>query len=319
MVWLLLAISSVAPGKVPWKCTNPGAACTCTHLSLGREPGEVVVTWQSPVADTASTLNYGHSPASISTEVTASSSLLPNGVAGAWRNVSVHSASIRGVRHGSTVFYSVSDEHPKRVLNFTATAPHGVPGPTTFAIFGDLGVKEQEGANWTLARLKDTLSTPGSGFDVVLHVGDMAYDLPDDSGRTGDEFLSDLEPIASYIPYMTCPGNHERDCPPSHDEKCSKPPYTNYRRYIPPAYLPPTHRAAVETARGVQSVLTRMGSHQTLLNANTPSDRVDEGITADALVLRRGVRPRYRSQHRRVAHRRPLGAAGSHRRAAHLA
>jgi 3',5'-cyclic AMP phosphodiesterase CpdA len=37
----------------------------------------------------------------------------------------------------------------------------------------------------------------------------MAYDLPDNLGRTGDVFGRMAEPIAANYPYMTIPGNHE--------------------------------------------------------------------------------------------------------------
>lgn len=30
-----------------------------------------------------------------------------------------------------------------------------------------------------------------------------------DNGYVGDEFMRQIEPIAAYLPYMTCPGNHE--------------------------------------------------------------------------------------------------------------
>ena len=44
---------------------------------------------------------------------------------------------------------------------------------------------------------------------MVIHVGDFAYDMAQDNGRVGDEFMRQIEPIAAYVPYMTCPGNHE--------------------------------------------------------------------------------------------------------------
>lgn len=30
-----------------------------------------------------------------------------------------------------------------------------------------------------------------------------------DNARVGDAFLNQMQPIAAYVPYMTCPGNHE--------------------------------------------------------------------------------------------------------------
>jgi len=42
-----------------------------------------------------------------------------------------------------------------------------------------------------------------------LHVGDFAYDLRDGNGTIGDLFFTYIENVAAYVPYMTCPGNHE--------------------------------------------------------------------------------------------------------------
>jgi Predicted phosphohydrolases len=46
-------------------------------------------------------------------------------------------------------------------------------------------------------------------FDAVLHVGDMAYNLNDFDGLTGDLWLNIVEPVAANFAYMTLPGNHE--------------------------------------------------------------------------------------------------------------
>lgn len=35
-------------------------------------------------------------------------------------------------------------------------------------------------------------------------------DIPlQNDGQVGDEFMRQIEPIAAYVPYMVCPGNHE--------------------------------------------------------------------------------------------------------------
>ena len=66
-------------------------------------------------------------------------------------------------------------------------------------------------------------------YDLILHVGDFAYNLDTvqyyylkrlcayviiiifkDDGEVGDEFMRQIEPIAAYLPYMTCNGNHEQ-------------------------------------------------------------------------------------------------------------
>ena len=102
--------------------------------------------------------------------------------------------------------------------------------------------------SYTLARLKQHLNIPGASFDAVLHVGDIAYDLRQNAGRTGDEFLADMEPVSSTVPYLTCPGNHERDCVDAHNKplgSCNNPPYTNYRaRFAMPTAAAGLHWSA---------------------------------------------------------------------------
>ncbi|CAK9302444.1 unnamed protein product [Gordionus sp. m RMFG-2023] len=46
-------------------------------------------------------------------------------------------------------------------------------------------------------------------INAVIHAGDMAYDMHDSRGKRGDQFLRQIQPIASRVPYITCPGNHE--------------------------------------------------------------------------------------------------------------
>ncbi|CAF0901288.1 unnamed protein product [Didymodactylos carnosus] len=71
------------------------------------------------------------------------------------------------------------------------------------AIYGDMGKENAQ----SLARLQE--ETQANHFDLILHVGDMAYDMNIDNGRYGDQFMNEIQSIATYIPYMTCPGNHE--------------------------------------------------------------------------------------------------------------
>jgi len=46
-------------------------------------------------------------------------------------------------------------------------------------------------------------------IDMILHVGDWAYDLFTDNGDIGDKFMDEIEPLTSSLPYMGCLGNHE--------------------------------------------------------------------------------------------------------------
>ena len=71
------------------------------------------------------------------------------------------------------------------------------------ALFGDMG-------NENAVSLPLLQREIGAGlYDAVVHVGDMAYDMAELDGERGDIFMEKIEPIASMVPYMTCPGNHE--------------------------------------------------------------------------------------------------------------
>lgn len=44
---------------------------------------------------------------------------------------------------------------------------------------------------------------------MLLHLGDFGYDLDSNNGRTGDQFMRNIEQIAARVPYMVNQGNHE--------------------------------------------------------------------------------------------------------------
>lgn len=75
--------------------------------------------------------------------------------------------------------------------------------PITFAVFGDYGVINRQ----IQKELTETLTQ--HNYDMVLHMGDMAYNLDDEDGSRGDSFMNQIQPIAGKVAYMTCPGNHE--------------------------------------------------------------------------------------------------------------
>lgn len=45
--------------------------------------------------------------------------------------------------------------------------------------------------------------------DAILHLGNMAYSMGDNSGTVGDSWLNLIESISAIIPYMTIPGHNE--------------------------------------------------------------------------------------------------------------
>ena len=80
------------------------------------------------------------------------------------------------------------------------TLGEGTDWSPTIALFGDMG-------NENAVSLPFLQRGAGEGmFDAIIHVGDFAYDMYENNGERGDLFMEQIEPIASTVPYMTCPG-----------------------------------------------------------------------------------------------------------------
>ncbi|CAG9317825.1 unnamed protein product [Blepharisma stoltei] len=76
----------------------------------------------------------------------------------------------------------------------------------TLIVFGDWGTGPI--GQYTKHLLgEETLTRDYLG---ILHMGDIAYDLDDEDGKVGDDYLNMIQPIAATYPYMTVPGNHEK-------------------------------------------------------------------------------------------------------------
>lgn len=73
----------------------------------------------------------------------------------------------------------------------------------TVAIFGDMGNENAQ----SLAYLQE--ESQRSVYDAIIHVGDFAYDMDSEESLVGDQFMRQIEPLAAYVPYMVCAGNHE--------------------------------------------------------------------------------------------------------------
>ena len=48
-----------------------------------------------------------------------------------------------------------------------------------------------------------------STYDAIVQLGDLGYDLNDDGGKVGNDFMTFISQVTSRIPFMPAPGNHE--------------------------------------------------------------------------------------------------------------
>ncbi|KAJ9568488.1 hypothetical protein OSB04_004454 [Centaurea solstitialis] len=107
----------------------------------------------------------------------------------------------------------------KKTYSFVSPPFPGQESLQRVVIFGDMGKAERDGSNEYNNYQPGSLNTTDQiindidNIDAVFHIGDLVYS----NGYISqwDQFTSQVEPIASVVPYMVASGNHERDAPGS--------------------------------------------------------------------------------------------------------
>ncbi|CAF4456107.1 unnamed protein product, partial [Rotaria magnacalcarata] len=116
----------------------------------------------------------------------------------------IHRVVLNNLKPGQRYFYHCgSDDFGWSSLYWFTAMRNDSDFVVRTAVFGDMGRDNAQ----SLPRLQE--ETQSGHFDLILHVGDMAYNMDIDNARVGDDYMNAIESIAAYIPYMTCPGNHE--------------------------------------------------------------------------------------------------------------
>jgi hypothetical protein len=125
-----------------------------------------------------------------------------------------HVVTLDGLRQGGNYLYRVGSPG-KWSPTFSFQMPGGDTEETKVAFVADLDVMSSSGRRTvsTLGRMAES-----SMLSAVIHGGDIAYadnaflhhnPLAFRYERVWNDFFMAIEPIASRVPYMTAPGNHE--------------------------------------------------------------------------------------------------------------
>ncbi|PSN47682.1 hypothetical protein C0J52_18687 [Blattella germanica] len=178
------------------------------HLAYGENPYEIVVTW-STKNDTSETLvEYGINGFAL--QANGTSKLFvnihdhPHRHHNNTREEYIHRVVLPNLTPGSKyVYHCGSKKGWSSMFWFMTTPEDESTWSPQLAIFGDLGAANAQ----SLPYLQEEVQR--GKYDAVLHVGDFAYDMNSKLGRVGEQFMKQIQPIAAYLPYMTCPGNHE--------------------------------------------------------------------------------------------------------------
>nr|XP_027200644.1 acid phosphatase type 7-like isoform X1 [Dermatophagoides pteronyssinus] len=175
------------------------------HISLGTDETEMIVTWIKPNkhyyhSRFNASVYYGKSKTSLNQTVKAKSKYFKDGKT----RYTTFRALMTKLKPGTKYYYRIKLDSKKSSLFKFKTMKNDENFLPRFAIYGDLGYRNAKSMPYLKKDVHKNL------IDVIFHIGDFAYDLNSKNGRIGHKFMKLIEPIASKVPYMTCPGNHER-------------------------------------------------------------------------------------------------------------
>lgn len=180
-------------------CCPAGASPEQIHLSLASTDKTVMgVSWVT-LRGTESIVRYGTDSNNLAqTSVGAVDTYTKAG----WVGV-IHRAVMTGLSEGTTYYYQVGADDESgwsEVFSFKTYSPGK---SQRFAVIADMAYDVN--SDETVADLISLVE--GGLIDVVIHSGDISY--ADGYMPHFDDFINKIQPIASRVPYMVAPGNHE--------------------------------------------------------------------------------------------------------------
>ncbi|XP_054163358.1 acid phosphatase type 7-like [Oppia nitens] len=160
----------------------------------------MIVTWTTFDATNGSVVEFGIS--SLTDRFVGHHKLFIDG-GNESRPIYIHRVVLKHLIPGTTYMYHCGSTDGWSTVFWFTTMKEGSDWSPRLAVFGDLGNENGQ----SIPRLQEEVQR--DMYDAVLHIGDFAYDMDSDNARVGDQFMRQIEPIAAYVPYQVCPGNHE--------------------------------------------------------------------------------------------------------------
>ena len=166
------------------------------HLALGESPSSMSVQWSTSLSYSESgVVYYGLACNSMSSSVSASAFNFTD--SGEKKYTQVHHVGVMSsLKPSTTYYYKVGSDSAgySDVFSFTSLPVVGpLAKPLRFGVWGDLGLKNAQ----IFPYVRDEVSS--GNFDVLVHVGDFAYDLHTNDGTYGDEFMNLIMPLAANV------------------------------------------------------------------------------------------------------------------------
>lgn len=173
------------------------------HLSYPGIPGSMLVTWTTVNETEDSVVEYGVWGGKLFELSAKGQATLFEDGGFEKRQMFIHRVMLTDLKPGISYVYHCGSDAGWSDMFYLTALKEGADWSPRFALFGDMGNENPQ----SLARLQK--DTQVGMYDAILHIGDFAYDMHEDNARIGDQYMRQVESIAAYVPYMTCPGNHE--------------------------------------------------------------------------------------------------------------
>ncbi len=186
-------------------------ALNCTvsqiHIAQGLTPSSMSISWLTP-DNCFSHVRYGLNIDNIINTEHGSSSTYEfyyktYDIQNHYKSGYIHQVLITDLHPLTKYYYQCGDfinSITSELLSFNTLPNPGFNQQLTFAVLGDIG------------QTKNSVSTinhimKNKDVSMILHTGDLSY--ADCNQTLWDTYGNMIQPLASYIPWMVCPGNHE--------------------------------------------------------------------------------------------------------------
>lgn len=137
-----------------------------------------------------------------------------------WRDPGfIHDGVMIDLKKGKRYYYQVGSDVGGWSEIFSFVSPDDEPKHTIAFMFGDMGTatpyttfdRTQRESASTVKWISRDIEALGDKPAVISHIGDISYARG--YSWLWDNFFTQIEPIASRVPYHVCIGNHEYDWP----------------------------------------------------------------------------------------------------------
>jgi hypothetical protein len=114
----------------------------------------------------------------------------------------IHHVLINDLEPLTKYYYQCGDQNQNisQILYFRTLPKTGDNQIITFGVLGDIGQTEH-----SVSTVKHLMNE--ANISMILHAGDLSY--ADCDQNLWDSYGEMIEPLATRIPWMVCPGNHE--------------------------------------------------------------------------------------------------------------